>query len=175
MRPPRVAALVGLLIVATAAIGCTSDTGGQGSSSASSADAQSTNIPETSPTRTSLQTSAPAALPPTAQTNENAAGSNDGANGAPDAGSADDTSDDPPAVAKAKANPDCSEQSVTDVSDDERVIVLDNGNRYLIADEYQYLTSTWEGDTVYYCDGGPGGRYIVDEDGDSVPVGALDE
>ena len=86
-----------------------------------------------------------------------------------------DDSGDPPAVSGAKQNPECSEQDITDVSDDDRVLVLDDGTRYLIPDEYQAITSTWEGDTVYYCDGGPGHRYFVNEDGDSVPVGALDE
>lgn len=91
-----------------------------------------------------------------------------------DSSSGDDGGD-PPAVAAAKSNPDCTEQSVTDVSEDDRVLVLDDGNRYLIGDDYQDVTSSWEGDDVYYCDGGPGHRYFVNDDGTSVPVGALDE
>jgi hypothetical protein len=86
-----------------------------------------------------------------------------------------DENGDPPKLAAAKRNPECAEESVTTVSEDERVLVLSNDNRYLIPDEYQATTSTWEGTTVYYCNGGTGHRYFVNEGGESVPVGALDE
>lgn len=83
--------------------------------------------------------------------------------------------DDPPAVAAAKENPQCSEDTVSDVSVDDRVLVLSNGNRYLIGDAYQAMTSSWEGQAIFYCNGGQGHRYFVNSDGDSVPVGGLDE
>ena len=81
----------------------------------------------------------------------------------------------PSKVVAAKQDPLCSEDSVTDVSEDERVLVLSNSFRYLIPDEYQAMTSSWQGNTVYYCNSGAGHRYFVNEDGDSTPVGALDE
>lgn len=81
----------------------------------------------------------------------------------------------PPKVAAAKRDPLCTEDSVTDVSEDDRVLVLSNSLRYLISDENQSMTSSWQGNTVYYCNGGADHRYFVNEDGDSTPVGALDE
>jgi hypothetical protein len=144
------------IIVAFAISGCGSTSQGSGTST------ESTSAPQ------AVRTVAPVSA---AQSNDADSSATEQPNDSDD----QDDSGDPPAVVAAKNNTDCSEQSVTNVSEDDRVLVLDDGNRYLIPDEYQDTTSTWMGDTVYYCDGGPGHRYFVNEDGDSVPVGALDE